>query len=78
VLGENVRALKDQIAGETEARQKTEVELAVLKQELATLKIELANLRGKLKAKSAMADLEAHMARLEAPASPARLKTIAG
>ena len=78
VMGEYVKALKDQIAGETDARQKAEVEIAVVKQELAALKTEVAELRGELKTRSALADMEARLARMEAPSSPARLKTIAG
>ena len=42
-------------------------------QELAALKLELAELRGELKTKSAMADMEARLMRLE---TPTRLKTV--
>ena len=77
-MGEYVKALKDQIAGETDARQRAEVEIAVVKQELQALKNEFADLRGELKTRSALADMEARLARMEAPSSPARLKTIAG
>ena len=65
--------MSDLLGKERSARQTLEAETAVVRQELAALKLELAELRGELKTKSAMADMEARLMRLE---TPTRLKTV--
>jgi len=45
-------------------------------QELLAVKSELAELRGELKTRSALADMEARLARMETTPTPARLKTV--
>ena len=49
-----------------------------MQSQVAGLKLDLAELRGELKAKSALAEMESRLARLDVPLSPPRLKTMAG
>ena len=68
-----VAACGDVISEERTARQKVEAEIAALQSQVSGLKLELAELRGELKAKSALAEMEARLMRLE---TPTRLKTV--
>ncbi len=69
-------AVADVVAIESKARQTLEAEHAVTRQELLAVKSELAELRGELKTRSALADMEARLARMETTPTPARLKTV--
>ena len=76
VIGEVQKALKSEITSEREARQKADVEISVLRQDLTSIRHELAELKGELKTRSALADMETRLARMETSPTPARLKTV--
>ena len=69
-------AIADLLAEEQKARQKLEAEHTVTRQELLALKSEVAELRGELKTRTALADMEARMARMETTSTPRQFKTV--
>ena len=60
-------AVADMMAAELKACQKTERDIAGLRQELAALKTEMAELRGELRVRSAIDSVEFRLTKLEAP-----------